>query len=160
MAGPSGFLGRHILKELLEKDYIIRVGVWKEIGKEKLNFINKVIIDNPNRVFIHFLDILEKESWMKFLNETECVIYCISIWTPWENENHSEDIFIEIEGFLTLLNACKELSIKWMILPGSLSNCMNGKYRAVYTDSHWADSSYCDKAEQAKLLIEKCAWNF
>lgn len=33
-----------------------------------------------------------------------------------------------MEGFLTMLNTAKELQIRRMVLPGSLSNCMNGKY--------------------------------
>ena len=160
LVGSTGFLGRHVLEELLTKDFDIRLGIRPNTRKDKLAYINNIKALNPTKVTIFTLDILEKESWQSFLKDSDCIIYCISIWSSKESDNLSEDLFIEVEGFLTMLNVIKELQIKRMILPGSLSNVLNGKYRPVYTESHWSDPSFCDKSEQAKLLIEKCAWNF
>ena len=160
LVGSTGFLGRHVLEELLTKDFDIWLGIRLNTRKDKLAYINNIKTLNPTKVTIFTLDILEKESWQNCLKDSDCIIYCISIWSSKESDHLSEDLFIEVEGFLTMLNAIKELQIKRMILPGSLSNVLNGKYRPVYTESHWSDPSFCDKSEQAKLLIEKCAWNF
>lgn len=103
---------------------------------------------------------MDKNSIRNLLQNTECVIHCAAYYYKEDIESEIDGIINEIEGFLIMLNICKEFNILWFILPGCLSNAINGKYWPLYTESHWSNPDYCDWSEQSKFLIEKCAWNY
>lgn len=74
------------------------------------------------------VDFLDKESLKTLLQNSECVIHCAAYQYKDDVESEVDGIVNEIEGFLIMLNYCKEFNILRLILPGCLSNAINGKY--------------------------------
>jgi uncharacterized protein YbjT (DUF2867 family) len=48
LVGPAGFLGRHVLDELILQGYQVKLGVRKDTRKDKLNYLNNIRSEYPD----------------------------------------------------------------------------------------------------------------
>ncbi|XP_059144032.1 sterol-4-alpha-carboxylate 3-dehydrogenase, decarboxylating-like [Physella acuta] len=109
--GGGGFLGRHLCEVLLERGWIVQVFD-----------IRKTFEDSRIQFFVG--DLCKKEDLKPALEGVYCVFHCASP-APLSN-NKALFYKVNYEGTLNIIETCKEVGIKRLILTSSASVVYEG----------------------------------
>lgn len=160
VTGASGFIAKHILRELFEKGYDVRASVRSEKRKVELEELFP-----GKRLEFAFLDLTKDEGWTEAMDGCDVLMHTASPFPGAEPKDPQELIRPAVDGTLRAMNAAKAACIKRVILTSSCA--------AIYKDAdkppmqpsdetNWttADASFVGAYEASKTLAEKAAWDF
>ena len=160
VTGASGFIAKHIVRELLENDYTVKATVRSDRGQAQL-------VDLFPDAGIDFarVDLLEDAGWDEAMAGVDVLMHTASPFPESEPKDAQELIRPAVEGTLRALRAAQRAGVTRVVLTSSCA--------AIYKDSskppkqrstreNWTDpegpatSAY----EASKTLAEKAAWDF
>ena len=165
VTGATGFLGSHVLIQLLNAGYAVR-GSMRSLSKKDhlMSIISPHIPEDAELEFVE-LDLLKDEGWdeaMKGCVYVQHVAAPISLNVP-----KDLDAFVPgaRDGTLRALRAAKANGIKRVVATSSLGAVTygpKGDPDRVFTDKDWTDPDYkgINAYIRAKTLAEKAAWDF
>lgn len=160
LTGASGFIAKHILRELLEKGYEVRASIRSDKRKGELQgLFPKASLEFAT------LDLTKDEGWADALKGCDVLMHTASPFPAGEPKNPGDLIRPAVDGTLRAMRAAKEAGIKRVILTSSCAAIykQSGKPKMTPSDeTYWTspDDPSVGAYEASKTLAEKAAWDF
>jgi NADH dehydrogenase len=111
VTGATGFIGKNLLKKLLDKNFSVRALVRDKSKISKIN--NLEVVDG---------DLLDKEKLFKATENVDVVIHLAAVVKSF---SFQEYIKVNVEGTRNLIDACLKNKTKKIIYISSLDACLN-----------------------------------
>lgn len=156
----SGFIAKHILRELLEKGYEVRASIRSDGRKAEI----EALFPEANIEFA-YLDLIKDEGWDDAMRGCDVLMHTASPFPMGEPKDPQSLIRPAVDGTLRALRAAKATGMKRVILTSSCA--------AIYKDASKAKNAPSDERnwtsvedqsvgayEASKTLAEKAAWDF
>jgi nucleoside-diphosphate-sugar epimerase len=165
VTGGTGFVGTHIILQLLQKGYSVKTTLRSINSKSKVIDTLKAngITTFDNLTFIE-ADLSKDDNWDEAMNGCD---YVLSVASPVffdipKDEN--EVIRPAVEGIVRVLKAAKKSNVKRVVMTSNFGavGFSNKNPNKATTEEDWTDvnekglSAY----EKSKLLAERAAWDF
>jgi dihydroflavonol-4-reductase len=159
VTGASGFIAKHILRELFEKGYEVRASVRSERRKAEL----EALFPDKTMEFA-FLDLNKDEGWAEAMDGCDGLMHTASPFPAGEPKDPQELIRPAVDGTLRAMNAAKTAGIKRVILTSSCAAIYKQADKPPMQPSdetNWttADAPFVTAYEASKTLAEKAAWD-
>ena len=160
ITGASGFIAKHIVRELLEKGYEVRASVRSEKRKEEL-----AALFPDAKLEFAFLDLNKDEGWTEAMEGCDVLLHTASPFPLSDPKDPQELIRPAVDGTLRAMKAAKAAGIKRVILTSSnaaIYKDVNKPKEAPSDESNWTtpDASFVSAYEASKTLAERAAWDF
>jgi dihydroflavonol-4-reductase len=160
VTGASGFIAKHILRELLEKGYDLRASVRSEKRKAEL----EALFPEAKLEFA-FLDLNKDEGWAEAMQGCDVLIHTASPFPMGDPKDPQELIRPAVDGTLRAMNAAKAAGITRVILTSSNAAIYKDASKpkeAPSDETNWttADADFVTAYEASKTLAERAAWDF
>ena len=160
VTGASGFIAKHILRELLDRGYAVRASVRSETKKSEI----EALFPQASIEFA-FLDLNSDDGWAEAMAGCDVLIHTAS---PFPLISPADpDILIKpaVDGTLRAMNAAKAAGIQRVVLTSSSAAIFKDASKpldAPSDESNWttADDASVSAYEASKTLAEKAAWDF
>ncbi len=160
VTGASGFISKHILRELLERGYRVRGTVRSERRADEI----RALFADAELEFAH-LDLTSDDGWAEAMEGVDVLLHTASPFPGDEPKDPQELIRPAVDGTLRALRGAQEAGVTRVVLTSSCA--------AIYKDpskpkgdrstaANWTDpegpatSAY----EASKTLAERAAWDF
>lgn len=165
VTGGTGFVGTHIILQLLQKGYSVKTTLRSINNKSKV--INTLksngITTFDNLTFIE-ADLSKDDNWDEAMNSCD---YVLSVASPVFFDipkDETEVIRPAVEGIVRVLKAAKKSNVKRVVMTSNFGavGFSNKNSNKATTEEDWTDinekglSAY----EKSKLLAERAAWDF
>ncbi len=160
VTGASGFIAKHILRELFEKGYDVRASVRSEKRKTELEeLFPEAVIE------FAFLDLGKDDGWTEAMQGCDVLMHTASPFPLSEPKDPEELIRPAVDGTLRAMNAAKAAGIKRVILTSSCAAIYKQADKPPMQPSdetNWTtpDAPFVGAYEASKTLAEKAAWDF
>lgn len=160
VTGASGFIAKHILRELLENGYEVRASVRSDARKDELEGLF------PDAALeFATLDLTKDDGWQDALKGCDVLIHTASPFPLTEPKNPQDLIRPAVDGTLRAMRAAREAGIKRVILTSSCAAIYKQADKPKTSPSdetNWTtpDDPSVGAYEASKTLAEKAAWDF
>lgn len=112
--GGDGFLGSHLVDDLLARGYEVRV--FDRFHKRQIKNLSHL----KGKVQFHRGDFLNKRHLSRALKDMDYVFHFVSLSTPASTaDNPQEEIRLNMKGTLQLLDLCVKRGVKKIVFPSS-----------------------------------------
>jgi len=160
LTGASGFIAKHILRELLEKGYDVRASVRSEARKAEL----EALFPDATLEFA-FLDLTKDDGWAEAMEGCDVLMHTASPFPLVEPKQPDDLIRPAVDGTLRAMNAAKAAGIKRVILTSSCAAIYKDASKPIEAPSderNWTspEDPSVGAYEASKTLAEKAAWDF
>lgn len=160
VTGASGFIAKHILRELLEKGYQVRASIRSDKRKDEL----QGLFPHATMEFAT-LDLTKDDGWQDALQGCDVLMHTASPFPLTEPKDPQDLIRPAVDGTLRAMRAAKEAGIKRVILTSSCAAIYKQAGKSPMSPSdetNWTtpDDPSVGAYEASKTLAEKAAWEF
>jgi dihydroflavonol-4-reductase len=160
LTGASGFIAKHILREMLEKGYEVRASVRSDTRKSEI----EALFPDHNIEFA-FLDLNVDEGWNDAMRGCDVLIHTASPFPLAEPKDPQSLIRPAVDGTLRALRAAHSVGIKRVVLTSSNAAIYKDGAKPIDAPSdetNWTtpDHPSVGAYEASKTLAEKAAWDF
>jgi len=171
VTGASGFVGSHVVRQLLEEGFNVRGTVRDLSAEEKVKPLKELCPDAKHPLELVQADLTKEEGWESALDGCRYVIHVASPYpmkAPTTQEEVDSVLKVSVDGFTTLLTACKKAHISRLVLTSSCVAIFGSTDLAtvdaakIYTEEDWAEDTekMADTYAKSKKVQEKAAWDF
>ncbi|MCE7065235.1 aldehyde reductase [Dyadobacter sp. CY326] len=165
VTGGNGFVGLHIVLQLLQKGYKVRTTLRSMAIKDKLVETLKTngVSSFGNLSFIE-AELTSDDHWQEAMKDCK---YVLSVASPVFSEipkDESKAIGPALEGILRVLKFASKAGVKRVVMTsnfGAVGFSQTDKSRQT-TEADWTDPNLKGLSiyEKSKLLAERAAWEF
>jgi dihydroflavonol-4-reductase len=160
VTGASGFIAKHILRELLEKGYEVRASIRSEKRKNEIEALFP-----EAAIEFAFLDLMKDQGWNEAMAGCDVLIHTASPFPMGEPKDPQDLIRPAVDGTLRALKAAKAAGIRRVILTSSNAAIYKDKNKPAHAPSdetNWTtpDDPSVGAYEASKTLAERAAWDF
>lgn len=160
LTGASGFIAKHILRELLEQGHDVRASVRSERRKAELEQLFP-----DARIEFVLLDLGKDDGWSDAMDGCDVLLHTASPFPLGEPKDPQELIRPAVDGTLRAMKAAKAAGIERVILTSSCAAIYKDASKpkdAPSTEENWTstDDPSVGAYEASKTLAEKAAWDF
>ncbi len=160
VTGASGFIAKHIVRELLDKGYEVRGTIRSDKRKGEV----EALFPNAQIEFVK-LDLTADDGWDEALSGVDVLMHTASPFPNGDPDDPEELIRPAVDGTLRALNAAKAAGVNRVILTSSCAAIYKDSAKPPMersTEANWTDAtaSYVTAYEASKTLAEKAAWDF
>jgi len=158
VTGGNGYLGSHIVKQLLEKGVSVRVSV-SDIN-DKSRYYHLLSLDGAERVEIVEAKLTDRNCWQDVVQGCSAIVHTASP-TPHKAPKQELDvIFPAVEGTLAILKAAEAVGVRRVVMTSCFTSVKGGKYKFSYTEDNWGEPDNIGSVEKSKIFAERAAWFF
>lgn len=161
VTGASGFIAKHIVKDLLEAGHFVRASVRSDKRQAELEALF------PNETNLEFvrLDLTADEGWTEALTGVDVLMHTASPFPGEQPDDPQELIRPAVDGTMRALKAAQAAGVERVILTSSVAAIhkdSSASPSANLDESNWTDpnASNVTPYEASKTLAEKAAWDF
>lgn len=160
VTGASGFIAKHIVRELLEQGHTVRASVRSGRGRAQV----EALFPEANLEFVT-LDLLVDDGWAEAMDGINVLVHTASPFPGDEPADRMELIRPAVKGTTRALEAAHQAGVHRVVLTSSCAaiykpagaDLSQPRTRADWTDPDGpATSAY----EASKTLAERAAWDF
>jgi dihydroflavonol-4-reductase len=160
VTGASGFIAKHIIRELLDRGLAVRGSVRSDRRRAELD-----ALFGEGRLEYAQLDLDSDEGWADAMSGVDALMHTASPFPGADPEDPQELIGPAVEGTLRALRAARAAGVTRVVLTSSCAAIYKdaGKPRdAASTEANWTDpdGSETTAYEASKTLAERAAWDF
>ena len=160
VTGASGFIAKHILRELLENEYQVRASVRSDRRKDEL----QALFPDAALEFAT-LDLTRDDGWQDALKGCDVLIHTASPFPLTEPKDPQDLIRPAVDGTLRAMHAAKDAGIKRVVLTSSCAAIYKQADKPKMSPSdetNWTspDEPSVGAYEASKTLAERAAWDF
>lgn len=165
VTGGTGFVGLHIVLQLLQQGYNVRTTVRNLKSKDKIiNTLLKNGVTSVDRLSVIAAELTADDNWAAAMKNCQ---YVLSVASPVffdEPQNEQEAIRPAVEGVLRILKFAKAEGVKRVVMTsnfGAVGFTQFDKTRET-TEADWTDTNAPGLSvyEKSKTLAEQAAWEF
>ena len=167
VTGGSGYIGSWVVKELLEKDYTVRITVRDKNRTSKFQHLLDLTTKSKDQLEVWEADLLIDGSFDEAAKGCESVLHIASPFTLRFKDPQKELIDPALNGTRNVLGAASRSgSVKKVVLTSSVAAVhgdtldMKEKGLSEFTEEHFNDTSSVrhQPYSYSKVLAEKEAW--
>ncbi len=160
VTGASGFIAKHILRELLEQGYQVRASVRSDRRKAEI----EELFPNAKLEFA-FLDLNKDDGWTEAMQGCDVLMHTASPFPLTSPKDPQDLIRPAVDGTLRAMKAAKAAGITRVILTSSCAAIYKqaDKPKMQASDeTNWTtpDDPSVGAYEASKTLAERAAWDF
>ncbi len=160
LTGASGFIAKHILRDLSEKGYQVRASVRSDKRKAEL----EALFPDAALEFAT-LDLTKDDGWQDALKGCDVLMHTASPFPLTEPKDPEDLIRPAVDGTLRAMRAARDTGIKRVILTSSCAAIYKqaGKSKMSPSDeTNWTspEDPSVGAYEASKTLAERAAWTF
>lgn len=164
--GANGFIGSHIVKQLLSKGYRVRGSV-RDLAPDAVDFL-KILPRAAENLSLFQGDIMDEGCFDEVFKGCDCVFHLASpTLNDQEDMKNPEKDMIDcaVFGTMNVLQSCKRMGVKSVVLTSSMcAATIKPATPEVIHEAHWADTHYLRNKGSyyaaSKTLAERKAHEF
>lgn len=160
VTGASGFIAKHIVRELLDHGYEVRGSVRAERRQAELEALFA-----GRKLEYATLDLTADDGWAEAVDGVDVLVHTASPFPASQPRDREKLIRPAVDGTLRAMGAAHTAGVERVILTSSCAAIYkdSSKPRMERADeSHWTDCDHPDTTayEASKTLAERAAWDF
>jgi dihydroflavonol-4-reductase len=160
VTGASGFIAKHIVRELLDKGYTVRASVRSDKRKAEI----EALFPEADLEFAT-LDLTQDHGWADALDGVDVLMHTASPFPAADPKDPQELIRPAVDGTLRAMRAAQAAGITRVILTSSCAAIYKDPAKPIEAQStaeNWTDpdADFTSAYEASKTLAEKAAWDF
>jgi len=165
VTGGSGFVGGHVILQLLEAGHNVRTTV-RSLAKEPAvrDTLAKAGAKNLDRLTFVAADLNQDAGWAEAVAGCDYVQHVASPFPLAQPKDENDLIRPAVDGTLRVLRAARDAGIKRVVLTSSFAaiGYGHGDQAAAYTEADWTnvDGPAVQPYMKSKTLAERAAWDF
>ncbi|MFD4640079.1 SDR family oxidoreductase [Lentzea sp. NPDC058436] len=152
VTGGTGFIARHVTRELLARGYSVRATVRSSAAAL------------AEGVEVVRADLESDDGWAEAVAGCDHVMHVASPFPSTEPADENDLIRPAVDGTLRVLRAAAAAgTVKRVVLTSSISAIRMRADRhdpRVHTEADWSDVDHCGAYAKSKTLAERAAWKF
>eukprot|EP01068_Selenidium_serpulae_P014356 Selendium_serpulae@DN6089_c0_g1_i4.p1 len=166
VTGANGYVGSHVIWQLLEQGYTVR-GTVRKPEDEKHAFLKTFHPAAAERLELVPGDLMKSEGWTEAMEGIDCVMHVASPFSIDPNADE-EEAFIKpaVSGTVNVLQAAIDSGVRRCVLTSSIAAVTEGHSKLDYrngrsfNEDDWTDceSGTTGGYEKSKALAEQKAW--
>ncbi len=169
VTGGSGFIAKHIIRQLLDEGFAVRASVRSDTRADQLrmamNAHVKETVDIDKMLNFVQLDLNSDAGWDDALNGVGALLHTASPFPMTQPKNEEAVIRPAVDGTLRALRAAQAAGIERVVLTSSVVAIAHKRLaagRSRYNENDWSDmnSPQVTAYAKSKTLAEKAAWSF
>lgn len=167
VTGGSGFVGSHVILQLLEAGHSVRTTV-RSLSREPE--VRAALAradadaDAGERLTFFAADLEKDEGWAEAVAGCDYVQHVASPFPPAQPRDENELIRPAREGTLRVLRAARDAGVKRVVVTSSFAaiGYGQGQRETPYTEADWTDPDgpAVQPYMKSKTLAERAAWDF
>ncbi len=160
VTGASGFIAKHIVRELLEHEYAVKAAVRSERGRQQV----EALFPDAGLSFVS-LDLLEDDGWPEAMDGVDVLMHTASPFPNGDPLDPQELIRPAVDGTMRALKAAQAAGVHRVVLTSSCAAIYKDPTKApaaASTRDNWTDpdGAATTAYEASKALAERAAWDF
>jgi dihydroflavonol-4-reductase len=163
VTGGSGFVGIHVIVQLLNAGYTVRTTV-RSKDKEPvvLAMLEKAGVKPEGRLSFRIADLLKEDGWREACAGCEYVLHVASPMTATKVE--AEVIRPAVDGVLRVLRTARDAGVKRLVFTSTCGAVYYGHplRKEPFDESSWTNLESRDMSAyvRSKAMAERAAWEF
>lgn len=163
VTGASGYVGAHVVRELLERGYRVRGTVRDRTKADKVAHLT-ALPGASERLELVDADLDDEGSFDEAVAGCEFVMHLASPYALTVEDAQRDLVDPAVNGTLSVLRSCKRAgTVKRVVLTSSMAAVTDEPESAhVLTEADWNERSTLDRNPYyfSKTLAERAAWDF
>lgn len=160
VTGASGFIAKHIVRELLEQGHEVRASIRSDRRRDEL-----VALFPDAELEFATLDLTKDDGWDDALAGVDVLMHTASPFPAEEPKDPQELIRPAVDGTRRALHAAQAAGVVRVILTSSCAAIYKDSAKPPMdrsTEANWTDPDADDVSayEASKTLAERAAWKF
>jgi nucleoside-diphosphate-sugar epimerase len=166
VTGGSGFIGSHIIAQLLRSGHEVRATLRSPSRESEVRAMAAAAGAPGERLSFATADLMQEAGWGEAAAGCDCVLHVASPFPPSVPKDENELIIPAREGTLRVLRAAKAAGVKRVVVTSSVAAVAYGRPRGrpvrPFTEEDWTDPGAPDVRAyvKSKTLAERAAWEF
>ncbi|HUB05670.1 MAG TPA: aldehyde reductase [Myxococcales bacterium] len=165
VTGGSGFVGGHLILQLLERGHVVRTTV-RSLKREPdvRATLERAGAKLEDRLSFFAADLERDAGWVEAVAGCDFVMHVASPMPPRNPEHEDELIIPAREGTLRVLRAARDAKVKRVVLTSSCGAIYYGHplQETPFDETSWTDVSGGEMSPyvKSKALAERAAWDW
>ena len=160
VTGASGYIGLHIIAQLIKKGYLVKGSLRSRDRESEVRNALSHVVNTQNKLEICELDLLKDEGWDDATQGCDYVLHVASPLVQKAPDDENEVIEPAKLGLLRALKSSIKNKVKRFIMTSSFSAIGYGHSKNVYDETDWTDPSRNIGAyNKSKAIAEKAMWD-
>src|SRR3569623_979025 len=165
VTGGSGFVGGHVILQLLEAGHEVRTTV-RSLAKEAAvrHTLARAGATNPDKQSFFAADLEKDAGWAEAVAGCEYVQHVASPFPIAQPKDENELIRPAVDGTLRVLRAARDAGVKRVVQTSSFAavGYGHGHRDTPYDETDWTnvDGPAVQPYMKSKTLAERAAWDF
>lgn len=165
VTGGSGFVGGHVILQLLAAGHDVRTTVRSLAKEQKVrDTLAQAGAKNLDRLSFVAADLNQDEGWAQAVTGCDYVQHVASPFPLAQPKDENDLIRPAVDGTLRVLRAARDAGVKRLVLTSSFAaiGYGHGDQAAPYTEADWTnvDGPAVQPYMKSKTLAERAAWDF
>lgn len=165
VTGGSGFVGAHIILQLLQKGYNVKTTIRSMNSKNKLiDTLKSNGITTFDKLSFVEADLSKDHNWDKAMKGCDYVLSVASPVFMTMPKNEEEAMRPAVDGIIRVLKAARDANVKRVVMTSNFGavGFSNKDHNKITTESDWTDINEKGLSiyEKSKLMAERAAWDF
>ncbi|MGH9643553.1 MAG: SDR family oxidoreductase [Terriglobales bacterium] len=165
VTGGSGFVGSHLLLQLLQAGHQVRTTVRSQKREADVRaMLKEGGVEAGDRLSFFVADLEKDAGWREAETGCEYVLHVASPFPEGVPKNEDELIVPAREGTIRVLRAARDAGVKRVVMTSSFAAIGYGHKPRLepFTEEDWTDpnSEGVLPYQKSKTLAERDAWNF
>ena len=166
VTGGTSYIGKHVIAQLIEKDYSVRTTVRDKSKVEEIKSDIEKHLNKQISLDLHIADLLNDDGWEDALKGCEAIIHVAGPFPMSYEGGEKELTGPHQDGAMRVFRFAKDLGINRIVLTSSVASIWNDSTvedTVRYIDeTSWSNlnDDNLDAYTKGKALKEKAAWDF
>ncbi|RZI60964.1 MAG: aldehyde reductase [Zymomonas sp.] len=164
VTGGSGFVGSHVILQLLAADHDVRATVRTLEREPQVRAALENARADTSRLHFAAADLEQDAGWAEAVAGMDYVQHVASPFPLTQPKDEQELIRPAVDGTLRVLRAARDAGVKRVVQTSSFAavGYGHGSREAPYTEADWTDvhGPAVQPYMKSKTLAERAAWDF
>lgn len=165
VTGGSGFVGSHVVVQLLEAGHLVRTTVRSLAREPEVRaMVKSAGVDAGDRLTFYAADLERDEGWAEAVAGCDYVMHVASPMPALAPKHEDELIVPARDGVLRVLRAARDARVKRVVFTSTCGAIYYGHpmQDAPFDETSWTNVEGSDMSSyvKSKALAERAAWDF